>query len=134
PGGDYWKQWEHLVDMLVKRKLISPEDLALFKVTDSVDEAIAEILDFYRVYHSMRYVGRDLVFRLQHPLSDKMLERIRHEFKDILSSGTFEPVTALPEEANDPHIAALPRLRFHFDRRSLGRLRMMINTINHDTV
>jgi uncharacterized protein (TIGR00730 family) len=135
PGGNYWKRWDQLVrEVLLGRKLISPEDLALYKVTDSVDDAIAEVLDFYRVFHSMRYVGRDLVFRLQHPLSDGMLERIRGEFKGILSSGTFEPAPAAPEEANDPHISALPRLRFHFDRRSLGRLRMMVNTINQDNV
>jgi uncharacterized protein (TIGR00730 family) len=133
PGGDYWKQWEHLVqETLLKRKLISPEDIHLFKVTDSVDAAVAEVLDFYRVYHSMRYVGRDLVFRLQHPLSDAMLERIRTEYADILNSGTFEAITALPEEANDLHLAALPRLRFHFDRRNLGRLRMLVDTINQD--
>lgn len=133
PGGSYWKHFDALIrDVLIKRRLISPEDLALYTVTDSVDKAVAEVLDFYRVYHSMRYVGRDLIFRLQHPLSEGMLKRIREEFKDILSSGTFEPAPALPEEANDPHVAQLPRLRFHFDRRSLGRLRMLINTINQD--
>jgi uncharacterized protein (TIGR00730 family) len=134
PGGSYWKRWDALIrEVLLTRKLISPDDLSLYKVTDSVDAAVAEVLDFYRVFHSMRYVGRDLVFRLQHALSDAMLARIRGEFKDILSSGTFEPTPAAPEEANDPHVSALPRLRFHFDRRSLGRLRVLINTINGDS-
>ncbi len=59
PGGDYWQEWlRYVKDVLLFRKLISPEDLALFKVTDSVDEAVAEVLDFYRNYHSMRYVKR----------------------------------------------------------------------------
>src|SRR4051794_21190437 len=66
PGGDYWVRWNHFVtEVLLPRRLISPADLALYKVTDSVDEAVKEILDFYRVYHSMRYVGGDLVLRLQ---------------------------------------------------------------------
>ena len=65
-------------------------------------------------------------------LPEGLLERIRTEFADILDGGTFEQVEALPEEANDPHLAALPRLRFRFDRRSLGRLRMLIDTINRD--
>src|SRR6516165_9172910 len=78
PGGSYWKRWDALIrEVLLTRKLISPDDLSLYKVTDSVDAAVAEVLDFYRVFHSMRYVGRDLVFRLQHPLSEVMLERIR---------------------------------------------------------
>ena len=66
------------------------------------------------------------------PLSDETLERIRAEFADILEGGTFEQTDALPDEASDAHLAALPRLRFHFDRRSLGRLRLLIDTINRD--
>jgi uncharacterized protein (TIGR00730 family) len=131
PGGDYWKRWEQYVrEVLLARHLISPADLSLFKVTDSVDEAVAEVLNFYRVYHSMRYVGGDLVLRLKHELPGPLLERIRRDFADILAGGTFEQTAALPAEANDAHVANLPRLRFRFDRRSLGRLRQMIDLIN----
>src|SRR5262249_60480698 len=57
PGGDYWQQWQQYIEkVLLARGMISPEDMALFKVTDSVEEAVAEVVDFYRVYHSMRYV------------------------------------------------------------------------------
>src|SRR5262249_9571133 len=85
PGGDYWKRWLDFVNgVLLARRLISPPDMALFKVTDSVDEAVAEVLNFYRVYHSMRYVGGNLVLRLQHALSDELLERLRSEFSDML--------------------------------------------------
>jgi uncharacterized protein (TIGR00730 family) len=124
PGGDYWVRWrEYIEDELLKRQ-------SLFKVTDSVDDAVAEVHNFYRVYHSMRYVHGDLLLRLQHKLSDALLERLRADFADILVAGTFEQIEALPEEANDTHIAALPRLRFRFDRRNLGRLRQMIDAIN----
>jgi uncharacterized protein (TIGR00730 family) len=133
PGGDYWTRWqEYIAEVMVKRRLISPADMALFKVTDSMDEAVAEVLDFYRVYHSMRYVGRDLVLRLQHPLPEPVLEGIRSEFGDIVASGTIEPCEPLPEEVNDVAVSNLPRLRFHFDRRSLGRLRMLIDRINRE--
>ena len=80
----------------------------------------------------MRYVHGDLVLRLQHPLPDALLERIRTEFADIVEGGTFEQTGALPDEANDAHLADLPRLRFRFDRRSLGRLRMLIDMINRE--
>ncbi|HKI37392.1 MAG TPA: LOG family protein, partial [Gemmataceae bacterium] len=133
PGGDYWKEWHHYVEKaLVGRHLISPEDVYLYKITDSVDEAITEVLGFYRVYHSMRYVNGNLVLRLQHALPEGLLERIRVEFAGILDGGTFEQTGALPEEANDVHLAGLPRLRFRFDRRSLGRLRQLIDTLNRD--
>ena len=131
PGGDYWQDWlKYVKRELLGRQLISPEDLALFKVTDSVDDAVAEVLNFYRNYHSMRYVKRDLVLRLQRPLSEPALEQIRSEFADIVRSGTFEQSAALPEETGDGHLAHLPRLRFRFDRKNLGRLRMLIDAIN----
>jgi uncharacterized protein (TIGR00730 family) len=133
PGGDYWRHWQRFVeDVLVARQLISPADLALYRITDSADEAVLEILTFYRIYHSMRYVRGDLVLRLQHPLSATTLAHIRSEFRDIVESGTFELTSALPDEANDPHVAELPRLRFRFDRRSLGRLRQLIDLINRE--
>lgn len=133
PGGDYWKRWyAYIQDVLLARKLISPADLALFKVTDSVDDAVAQILGFYRVYHSMRYVGSNLVLRLQHKLAEPLMEQIRKDFVDILHSGTFEQTGALPQEANDVNLASLTRLVFHFDRRSLGRLRMLIDLINQE--
>jgi uncharacterized protein (TIGR00730 family) len=133
PGGDYWKQWKHYVEeVLLKRGMISPPDMALFKVTDSVDEAVAEIVNFYRVYHSMRYVDGHLVLRLQHALPEPLLEKIRTEFADIVDSGSFELTSALPAEANDTHLATLPRLCFRFDRKNLGRLRMLVDTINRE--
>jgi uncharacterized protein (TIGR00730 family) len=133
PGGDYWLHWQRLInELLLKRGLISPEDVTLYRLTDSVDEAVDEVLRFYRVYHSMRYVHSDLVLRLQHALSQALLERIRQEFSDIVVSGTFELTQALPAESNDAHLAALPRLRFRFDKKSLGRLRMLIDLINRE--
>jgi hypothetical protein len=97
-----------------------------------VEEACAEIVGFYRVYHSMRYVDGQLVLRLQRKLAETLLQRLRQEFADIVVTGTFEQTAALPAEANDTHVADLPRLRFHFDRRNLGRLRMLIDAINRD--
>jgi uncharacterized protein (TIGR00730 family) len=91
PGGDYWQRWQtYIKDVLLARRLISESDLALYKLTDSVAEAVAEISGFYRVYHSMRYVKGDLVLRLQRSLPESLLEQIRHDFADIVVAGTFE--------------------------------------------
>ena len=114
----------------MRRKLISEYDLSLFKVTTSVDEAMEEVLGFYRIYHSMRYVRNDLVFRLHEKLSDEKLAGIQRDFADIVKAGAFEQTGPLPEEANDVHLADLPRLKFRFDRHKLGRLRLLIDRIN----
>ncbi len=133
PGGDFWSSWlRYVEDALLARGMIAPADMALFKVTDSVDEAVAEVHNFYRVYHSMRFVRGDLVLRLKTPLGPALLDRIQSEFADVLEGGRFEQTAALPAEANDTDVADLPRLRFRFDRKSLGRLRMLIDLINRE--
>jgi uncharacterized protein (TIGR00730 family) len=131
PGGTYWKRWhEYIKDVLLGEGMISPADLHLYKITESVEEAVTEIMQFYRVYHSMRYVKGSLVLRLQHRLAESLMQRIGAEFADILEGGIFEQSDALPEEAAESALATLPRLHFRFDRRSLGRLRMLIDVIN----
>lgn len=133
PGSDYWRHFLRFTkEVLLARKLIAEEDMHLFKVTSSVDEAVAEIVNFYRVYHSMRYVKGDLVLRLQRVISDETLKKIRAEFTDIIKSGTFEVTNALPQESEETQIIGLPRLKFRFDRHKLGRLRQLIDLVNQD--
>lgn len=131
PGGTFWKDLEVFFrNQLLSQKLISPEDVHLYLVTDSNDAAIAEVLRFYRNYHSMRYVNDLLVLRISTQLSAERLDAINQEFADIVVSGVIEQRGPLPEESNEPEIVDLPRLIFHFNRRNLGRLRQLINRIN----
>ncbi len=131
PRGTYWKTWKRYVeDHLLRRGLISPEDMSLFKVTDKIDVAIREIQGFYRVYHSSRYVGDRFVIRLNALLAPDLLDELNAEFRDILKEGVFEVGSALPEEDSEPEIAHLPRLVFRFNRLKFGRLRQMIDRIN----
>lgn len=131
PGGDYWKHFAEFVNKtLLRDGMISPEDNALFKVTDSVQEAVDETLNFYRVYHSMRYVGDTLVLRVYQPLTAQQLDALNTDFADILVKGKIEQTKALPEEANEPDLAELPRITLQFDRKQLGRFRMLLDAIN----
>lgn len=132
PGGTYWSDLGLFINkQLLGGGMISPEDVNLYKITNSVDETMEEILGFYRVYHSMRYVNDRVVMRLKRGLSDEHLEQIQSKFADILVDGTFQQRGALPEESGEPDLAEMPRLVFHFNRRALGKLRMLINFINH---
>jgi hypothetical protein len=133
PGGDFWQPLQgFVVDRLLRDRMISPEDLSLYKFTDRLEEAVAEILRFYRVYHSMRYVRNRLIFRLKEAPSAAKVDSINLEFSDILSAGRFEIGGPLPEERDEPTLAHLPRLVFRFNRRSLGRLRQLIDFLNAD--
>jgi uncharacterized protein (TIGR00730 family) len=131
PGGNYWQALKDFItSQLLKHRLISPEDLNLFMLTDNYHEAVEEVLRFFHVYHSMRYVKQKLVFRLNEPLHQLKLDQINAEFRDLLTEGDYEQSEALPGEKDEPDLAHLPRLSFSFSRRSFGRLRMLIDTIN----
>lgn len=131
PGGDYWACFrDFLVRKLLGQGMISEQDLSLFKLTDSVEEAVREILDFFRVYQGMRYVRDQLVLRLSEAPSQELLERLNTEFADILVSGRFAVGSPLPEETDEPELLHLPRLVFHFNRRDYGRLRQLIDCVN----
>ena len=131
PDTNYWEQWIDFVrDQLLDRELISPEDLSLLKRTSSVDEATEEIMGFYSVYNSMRYVRGKLVLRLHFAPDDDFIERLNDEFGDIVESGRIEMTEMNRLEADDRHLRHLPRLAFRFNRRSAGRLRQMVDLIN----
>ena len=93
-----------------------------------------EILQFFRVYHSMRYVKNKLVLRVKQAPSEPLLAEINHEFADILNGGEFTLSGALSDEKDEPDLAEYPRLVFRFNRRSLGRLRQLIDTLNRGSV
>jgi len=132
PGGSYWRDFAQFVNkQLLDARMISPEDLSLFKVTEDVDEAVREIVDFFHTYHSMRYVHDRLVMRLQHAPSEEQMATINERFADVLASGKFElHLEPMEEERDETELMGLPRLVMHFNRRSLGRLRQLIDWLN----
>ncbi|MEK6670615.1 MAG: LOG family protein [Nitrospirota bacterium] len=131
PGCDYWDDWYNFVTrQLLNRHLINPEDLSLFKITTSVDDAIDEIRRFYRRFHSIRYVGRLLAIRLKTGISPEQVAGLHDTFGDLLSEGTFELRGPLPEELDEPDLKDLPRLAFTSNRRSASRLRQLIDHLN----
>lgn len=131
PGGDFWKTWDRYIrDHLLGNGLISPEDLNLYQITDRPEQAVKWITRFYRNYHSSRFVGDQLVIRLQHQPSDTALAALNEDFADIITGDPVRVVPPTPEEREDEDFVELPRIAFGFDRKSYGRLREMIDRLN----
>lgn len=131
PGGTYWPAFlKYVRDELLDNGLISPCDLSLFKITDDVEEAVEEVLGFYSVYNSMRFVRELLILRLHVEPSEEFIARLNEEFSDICESGKIEKAAPHPLEVDDVHLAELPRLNLIFNRKSVGRLRQMVDLIN----
>ncbi len=131
PGGSYWKTFEQFIrEHLFRLGLISEEDFSLFKITDSVDEAVAEVLHFYRVFHSYRHVKGKMVIRLNRNIHEQALAQLNEDFADLLVGGKIKQCAALQEERNERSIIDLPRLVFRAKRSRPGRIRELINAIN----
>ena len=131
PGGRYWHDWrEYAEKHMAGRGLISEEDWNLIKITTDVEEAVSEITGFYKNFHSSRYVKDKLVLRLQKRPTPQNVEALNDQFSDIISDGRIMLAESLPEEANEPDILHLPRIVFSFNKRNIGRLRLLVNELN----
>ena len=70
PGGTYWKTFDEFIRReMVGRGTVSPNDPELYRVTDDVEQAAAEVEGFYKLYHSQRYVRDALVLRIRRPIA-----------------------------------------------------------------
>jgi uncharacterized protein (TIGR00730 family) len=135
PGGDYWQIWmKFLKEYLLELGLVSSEDFSFFKITHDVDEAVREILQFYNIYRSARWVGEQLVIRIGRALSKSAVSELNENFADILRSGKIVHRSALRQEKNEPEIWNLPRLVLTPKRHSYGRLRQLIDAINASSI
>ena len=130
PGDPYWEGLERFLQEVMRRGLVDREDGALYRITDDVGVAVEEILGFYRNYHSRRYVGSTMVIRCRYAPTDKELAALNYEFADICTAkGIWRTGPLPPERAGRDHLE-LKRIALEFDRRSHGRLRMLIDAIN----
>jgi hypothetical protein len=131
PNGTYWESWmRFLTDHLLQRGLISEPDFNFIKIVHTVEEAVGEILLFYRNYDSSRWVGSQLVYRIRKPLTERALTDLNQRFAGLLREGEIVQGGPLPEERNQPELAVLPRLIFTPQRHEFGRYRQLIDAIN----
>lgn len=132
-GSTYWAVWKRFIASEMARKgFINNEDFSLFYISKTVDDAISYIEDFYRVYHSLRYISGLTVLRLKKEISDTTLGFINKKFKDILKEGTIRSASPLDKEMQEGEFLNLPRLVMNFNMRDYGRLYEMIGIINKD--
>ncbi len=130
--GSYWEPWLAFIkDTMLKRGLIAGEDFGLFTITRDPFEAAQIIHDFYRIYHSSRWVGSTFVLRLNKPLSAEQVKTLEEEFSEIIDPGSsLQQIKALPEEYDQPDLVDLPRLAFKFNRRNYGLLNAFLRRLN----
>ena len=131
PGGKYWHGFETFIrDHALADGMISAGDDALYRITDSVDDALAEVEGFYRNYHSLRYVGDRLIMRLRAAPTPEELATLSERYAHMLVSGRIEPTRPFPPEVSGDDHLELPRIVLQFNRRDFASLRRLIDDLN----
>jgi uncharacterized protein (TIGR00730 family) len=132
PGDRYWESWQDFVaHQVYARGLADSLDAALYRITDNVPSAVEEILGFHRNYHSRRFVGSTMVIRLQHAPDDQSLRVLSAAFSDICSAKGIWRTEPLAAERQSHDALEYERIALVFDKRHHGRLRQLIDALNH---
>lgn len=131
PGSSYWSSWlAYVKGELLKGGMISSQDLALIKHTHDPDEAVSWIVNFFSCYHSLRYLPKRVIVRLQHEVSDSTLAAVNDEFGDILLKGEIVRTEPSRIEIAEDDCVSLPRLALSFNNRDFSRLTELILRLN----
>lgn len=134
-GGTYW---EHFVEFckksLLAQNMISAEDMYLFRRFSDITEAADYINNFFRRYHSLRYIGDKVIIRLNSPLPTSLLEDLRTEYAEFIGSYGIQECDALPEEHDEPDLVHLPRLVLKANRKRPVDLYNLIRSLNREVL
>ena len=129
-GQGYWHAWDQFVTTIISQGYAGDTDRCLWKVTNSVDEAVAELTHFYANFHSLRWANDTLVIRVHTLPSPVRLAQLSQEFALWLGPDGMRATAPLPAEVSDRDQLDLPRVRMQFNRRQPGRLRQIIDALN----
>ena len=130
-NGHYWETWRRfVVNDLLEQNLIAPTDLNLFKITHSLEDTINEVVRFYYNFHSYRWVKDKMVIRVTHRLQQSAIDQLNKDFDTLLAADRIVQTAALPEEADDTHLAHYHRIVLTPHKRDFGTIRQLIDAIN----
>ncbi len=131
PGGTFWTGLADYVEQhMVPAGVISPDDFERVLVTDSVDEAIEEIVGFWRNYDSLRWAHEQLVLRMRKGPTDAELDALNERFAGVVAGGLIARTEPLAQERADHDQLDLPRLILTPEQRHIGSLHHLIRAIN----
>ncbi|WP_268799943.1 LOG family protein [Pseudomonas huanghezhanensis] len=131
PGGTFWQGALNFIrEELEGNHYILAADMNLLKLVYSADEAVDEINQFYRNFHSTRWLKKKFVIRMRHALNENALAYMQDAFADLRLNDDFHQHVYSGEEHDDAQFSHLTRLAFSFNGRNQGRIRELVNYIN----
>lgn len=131
PGDPFWTPlMETMEPLLLAHGLISPSDTSLYKITADVDEAVNEVVNFYRNYHSIRFVNNRLYIRVQRAIPDQDLQPLSQQFAYLSEDGVIEQSGPTEDEIRDNDVPELTRISLNYVAKGFADLRPLIDAIN----
>ena len=128
---NYWDRWmDFISSMLVEQGFAKKSDLSLLYRAHSPQQAIDHILNYYKVFHSLRYINDLTLLRLTKQLPPEVVKKLNAEFQDIIVEGLLKSTPPHEQELKNKEYLTLPRLSLHFDKKGYGRLNQLIEAIN----
>ena len=128
---NYWDRWMDFINsMMVEQGYAHNSDMSLVYRARSAQQAIDQILNYYKVFHSLRYIGDLTVLRLTKPLPSDFVQDLNAEFQDIIVKGSLHSSPPHKQEIKNKEYLELPRLSLYFDKTGYGRLNQLIASIN----
>ena len=130
PGGTYWHSFTRFIrDEVMSRRMVDSDDLERVLVTDSVEAARAEILHFWRNYHSLRWVGDTLVLRLKFEPTYDEVKELNSRFSSMVAQGRIERTGPLGPERDSADELGRPRIKLKLEQRQVGDLHKLIRAL-----
>ncbi len=131
PRGTFWPAFASFMrDQVATRRLIDDDDLDLFLCTDDVHVAADEVLGFYANYHSIRWVGDQLVIRVHRAPDAPQLADIVERFATIATDHQIITSGPLRDEVRDNDHLELGRVVLRYNGFAAGKLRRLIDALN----
>ena len=131
-NGHYWETWRRfIVNDLLDHGLVSPTDFHLFHITHDLDDAVNVITQFYKNFHSYRWVRERMVIRIQNRLTPAALDELNAGFDFLIATDRIVQAGPLPEEHDEQSLAGMPRIVLTPHKRDFGSIRLLIDAINN---
>jgi uncharacterized protein (TIGR00730 family) len=129
-GKGFWHAWDTFVDTVIDQGYAGETDRCLYRITNEIDDAVKEITSFYRNYRSVRWIGDQLVVRLNAAPNSERLAELNVEFAEWMGPEGMTVAKPFPVEVGEGDDVASDRVTLRWNRRQPGRLRLLIDALN----
>jgi uncharacterized protein (TIGR00730 family) len=131
PGDPFWTPLMNTMEPLLRKHgLISDNDHTLYRIANSIEDAVQEILGFYANYHSIRFVNDVMFIRMKRPIPAADFAALAREHEALATDGFIEQTSASPIEIKESDNVDLARISLRYAGKGFATLRPFIDAIN----